>query len=92
MIWRLIAFLSRLFEPKHKPVYYCVVSAGHGLYVGMAKLAPFTSSEPNPILEPGPIWFANGHTRERAFCNITEEMVRLGIEKNVSLCKPFGKE
>jgi hypothetical protein len=79
----LATLLKRLRQPR---VYYCVVR-GRTKFIGMAKLEPFTSRYPNPILEPGDLWFATATTRGEAYWKITDEMIRLGYEKDVFFCQ-----
>lgn len=68
-------------------ICYCVVPVTLKKYIGMAKEEPFTSDKPDPMTEPGALWFAFGDTSAEAYWNITDEMIRLGLEKDVIFCK-----
>jgi len=75
------------FKPlTQRTVYYCVVPGRYAKFVAMAKLEPFTSDNPNPMTEPGDVWFELGETRAEAYWKITNEMIKLGLEKDVIFC------
>ena len=66
-------------------MYYCVIQ-GKSEYIAMAKQEPFTSDNPDPLAEPGVLWVVIGNTRAEAYFKITDEMIELGLEKNVIFC------
>ena len=89
----ILSLLSRLWRRHERAhpagkVYYCVIHAKRldGRWIGLAKLEPFTSDTPDPITEPGELWFEFGDTQAEAYWNITDEMVSLGHEKDVIFC------
>lgn len=75
-----------LMRFQRQRVYYCVIQ-GKSKWVGMAKLEPFTRPDPNPITETGHVWFEMGKTRAEAYWKITDEMIRLGLERDVLFCE-----
>jgi len=51
-------------------------------WIVFAKVAPF--HEPfDPLKEDGDLWFEFGNTEAEARSNISEEMIRLGLEVSV---------
>jgi hypothetical protein len=52
---------------------YCVVK-GKSRYIALAKEEPFTSENPNPVLEPGELWFELGDTAEEALSKLKESL------------------
>jgi hypothetical protein len=46
------------------------VVKGKANYIALAKTEPFTRNDPNPILEPGDLWFEFGQTEEEALENL----------------------
>lgn len=88
LLWRRHerAVLFHVGESGKQAVYYCVIPNEHGGFIGMAKTEPFTSAQPNPVTEPGDLWFEFGASSAQAFWKITDEMIRLGLEKDVILC------
>jgi hypothetical protein len=78
-------------------MYYCVIPGKTIPYIGMARKEPFTSDSPDPMTELGELWFEFGDTRAEAYFKITDEMVKLGLEKQVIFCGggaglPFTEE
>ena len=50
------------------------VTKGKTKYIALAKEEPFTSDNPDPILEPGELHFAFGNTPEEALQNVKQEL------------------
>ena len=52
-----------------EPKYFTAVK-GKTRWIGLAKTEPFTCENPNPIFEPGEIYFDFGETRDEAIENV----------------------
>lgn len=55
---------------------YFYVFKGTSTYVALAKNEPFTCANPNPIYEPGDLWFEFGDTPEQALANLKESLTK----------------
>ena len=73
---------------------YCVVK-GKTKYIALAKEKPFTSETPDPILEPGWVWFEFGDTQEKALDRLIESLKKnhtLGRKTRCPQCaNPWDK-
>ena len=58
---------------------YCVVK-GKSKYIALAKIEPFTCENPDPILEPGELWFEFGNTPEQALDRLKESLTPLALD------------
>lgn len=81
-----------LFRPKqYKDGWYYAVVQGQDKFIGLAKKEPFTSEKPDPVKEPGELWFEFGDTPSEAFHAIVsaqQGMQRIGLLACIS--KWFG--
>lgn len=81
-----------LFHPKqYKDGWYYVVVQGQDKFIGLAKKEPFTRENPDPIKEPGDLWFEFGDTPSEAFHAIVraqQSVQRMGLLARIS--KWFG--
>jgi len=62
---------NELFYPKqYKDGWYYTVVMKKEKFIGLAKQTPFTKENPDPIKEPGEIWFEFGNTPSDALHSI----------------------
>jgi len=54
-------------------MYFCVVK-GKTKFIALAKNEPFTSENPDPILEPGEIYFEFGENEKQALDKLKESL------------------
>lgn len=59
---------------------FVVIPGKKKLYIGLAKKEAFTSKTPDPILEPGELWFEFGKTPEEALEKIVNCWARGEME------------
>lgn len=52
---------------------YCVIK-GRNQYIALAKKEPFTRENPDPINEPGELYFEFGNTPEQAMSKLKESL------------------
>jgi hypothetical protein len=57
---------------------YFSVFKGSSKYVALAKKEPFTCDNPDPIYEPGELWFEIGDTSDQALERLKESLKKDG--------------
>ena len=56
--------------------FYFSVVKGKTKYCAMVKKEPFTCEHPNPVSEPGELWFEFGNTPEQALKKLKDELAK----------------
>jgi hypothetical protein len=62
-----------VYAMKIEKYHYCAVR-GKTKWIALAKHEPFTSDNPDPITEPGDLWFEFGDTPEEAIKNLKSSL------------------
>jgi hypothetical protein len=84
-----------LFHPKqYKDGWYYAVVRGKDKFVGLAKKEPFTCDNPDPIKEPGELWFEFGNTPNEAFHAIVsaQQLEKDKVKEYLDSCIVFWRK
>jgi hypothetical protein len=73
-------------------LWFFAVVKGKNKFIAMMKKEPFTCENPNPIKEPGELWFEFGETQEQAFQKLRAQHCVHADEKPATIKVAFSAQ